>query len=261
MGNATAMNLARDIAVKVSDVIISNADEYGFTYKQKPLDEIENLQAFNAAYGGATALSTGYRAKPTHEANNLYWIALGHWGVTRKNIALIRGSNLGALAGEIETQLKDKKNNMKTKDAEGAKIRYGKCFVCAGIAAYRLVKVPAFVQLGLTMEICKTSGVKHYFMVVGRTPRGEGQTPDPATINDYKNWGADAFIVDLWQGNLNQDYPLWGRTSDGQFGNPSVVDAKDWAYKADFKGGKAVVVAQMSAPFTAELAKAKELKE
>ena len=250
MGHAGAMTIAREVAVECSDVVISNADEYNFLYVQAPLDKKAHLQMFNGAYGGVTGLAAKFQ--PNHEANTLDWITIGRWGVTRKNLDMMQGALIATLKDDFRGQLANDHNHFKPVQP-GAKIRFGKCFICAGIAARELLRKPAFPPLGLSIEICKTAGVKHYFVVVGRGNKPGGNAPDPATINNHAQWGANAFIVDIWQGNLNQDYPLWGRQTDAAFHTPSVVEPADWAYIADAGRNQITVVAQMTTPFVAEL--------
>ena len=257
MGHEAAMNIARAIAVKCSDVVISNADEYNHVYEQEPLNTKENLQKLNAAYGFATAVAGRY--SPNHETKNEYWIELGHAGLKRKNISLLRGLFIHTLAESIQVQLDNEKNTRKRPQEGGTKIRYGKCFVCAAIAAYKLIKDSTFRGYNLSVEICKTSGVHHYFTVIGRTPLAAG-LPDRGTINTVAGWGANSFIVDIWQGNLNQPNPLWGRESDDKFGSPAITQPEGWAYIDDAKGNHLQVVAQMKPPFTAELQLINQLK-
>ncbi len=252
MGHGRGMEIARRVAVDCSDVVISNADEYNHTYQQPPLDTKQNLQKFNGAYGALSGIAANY--KPNHEAKPRYWIEVGEWGVRPKNLALMLGTEISTLADPIHEQLRADGNRRKPLDDPGKKIRFGKCFVTAGIAVYSLLKEPEFRGLGLHVEVCQTSGAAHYFVVVGRAGKSRTEPPDPATINNYSGaWGTDAFIVDLWQANLNQDFPLWGRTMDNEFLNPAVVDPGEWAYIEDAASGKLSVVAQMVPPFQSEV--------
>jgi hypothetical protein len=270
MGHAKAMEAARAIAVNCSDVLISNADEYNALYKQPPFDNKGNLQKLNGAYTALGSIAMKHKGKlKTHELNPLYWIELGNWAAKRKDINMMKGNKISDLAPVVKEQLakspnaktaqKQQKELDKRENKEGVFIRYGKCFVCSGLVAYKLVKSKEFLSTGLSFEICKTAGVHHYFVVVGRT--SNGGDPDPNTINDHANWGKDAFIIDVWQANLNQDNPLWGRTKDDEFGEPAVVDAAKWRYIKDSKGGHLSVCTPIKAPFTEEAKLAKSLKE
>lgn len=146
-----AFAIAQEVAIKHSDVIISNTytytDDGESPYETPPFNEKATLQKMEGLYNVFAGIAGKYSQTGDHESNNLYQIELGR-AMTKKRV----------IPQQAEIDWPPSKGM----------IRYGKCYLCAALVAHELLSSKDFRDLGLAVEIGKTSGVKHYFTVVGR---------------------------------------------------------------------------------------------
>jgi hypothetical protein len=72
---------------------------------------------------------------------------------------------------------------------------YGRCFSCAGVAIFQLVKNPKFD--GCVLESVGAVNYDHHFVLVNRDNVGSSAPPGPNTL-----------VVDIWQANQGSDPPM-----------------------------------------------------
>jgi hypothetical protein len=221
------MRVCRDIAVDLSDVGVCNALEYND--KKSPYNNLTEEQlAFLDDKNGFASTPFGYDDRLSslgpndHQADPGYWMKVGNKTSQPKMV------NLFPLFQGFLPQ----------------KVKYGRCWQCSSLVARALVQSQEFRDLALSFEIASISSIGHYFVVVARQPGSD--------IKDRGTWGANAFIVDIWEANQAQGTNAFHkRARDDQHGQPAVVDSGNWTYEPSLYSAK--VHCKFDPPFQNEL--------
>jgi hypothetical protein len=235
MGHPAGMEICRRIGVELSDVVVSNAQNYYKTYRAGwngqmgfhptspyPDVTIEQLQIMQTVSSNTTR-TVAFEMGENREEMVSYWLKLG---------LLMEKGQLGSRFDLLRVP----------------KVRSGVCFQFAALVAYHLVKCPAFRVLGLDFDVVKFGygNEGHYSVVVGRA--------EESNLKSVETWGADAFVFDPWNANqAPQSNILGGRLHDKLPDNPaSVTEPNEYSW-IDTLRNSGILCTTFYSPFGAEL--------